>query len=691
MGTEATTAAGGIRLRRIDAGTFLMGNDRPLPDALLTSPSCFRYGDFDERPVHRVTITRPFYLAECPITNAQYELFDPAHRALRGKRGYSGAGDEAAVYVSWHDAAAYCRWLSEREGAVFRLPTEAEWEYACRAGSATPFSGGDELPAGAARNQRRTWFPDAWRTTGENVVPLTVGRTPPNRWGIRDLHGNVEEWCLDWYGPYPDRELSDPTGPREGDFRVTRGGSHSTEPYYLRSCNRAGALPEERNWLIGFRVVRAGFPASPRTAPGAPVPLHGINVLQTTAPVAAAPVAAAPETAAPETAAPETAAPPTAGADAAPCFRGPLRYVHVPAGSYGPQFSRHNHDPAICQCPNGDLLAIWYSCVEEPGRELAILASRLRAGRAAWEPASVFWDAPDRNDHAPALFCNGRRMFHFNGISAAATWGPLRTILRTSDDSGATWSKARFINDHHGPRNMPIAAAFALRDGTLALPCDAVSVGHGGTALWLSGDGGETWRDAVGTIAGIHASAVELADGRLLAFGRGDEVDGRLAQSVSADRGKTWEYSASPFPPIRGSQRLVLTRVRGACRAGSDPLLVVSFANEPADSERAFTVPAGAGAGGREGVSGMYCAVSFDDGASWPFRRPVSDDGPDRVIEAMDGAPCVMGPRNAEVNGYLTACQSADGRIQLLSSTNHYSFNLAWLVETPPINGPLPP
>ena len=100
-----------------------MGNDRPLPDALL-SPSCFRYGDFDERPVHRVTITRPFYLAECQVTNAEYELFDPAHRELRGKLGLSRDDDEAAVFVSWHDAVAYCRWLSEREGAEFRLPTE---------------------------------------------------------------------------------------------------------------------------------------------------------------------------------------------------------------------------------------------------------------------------------------------------------------------------------------------------------------------------------------------------------------------------------------------------------------------------------------------------------------------------------------------------------------------------------------
>ena len=247
----------GMRLRRIDAGSFLMGNDRALPDALL-SPSCFRHGDFDERPVHRVTIIRPFYLAECQVTNAQYEMFDPAHRELRGKLGFSSDDDEAVVFVSWHDAAAYCRWLSEREGAEFRLPTEAEWEYACRAGSSTPFSSGDAPPPGVAKNQRRTWFPDPSRTTGDNVVPLHVGRTPPNPWGLCDMHGNVEEWCLDWYGPYLDRDASDPTGPPDGDFRATRGGSHSTETYYLRSgqpCGGAAARTQLADRVSG-RVRR---------------------------------------------------------------------------------------------------------------------------------------------------------------------------------------------------------------------------------------------------------------------------------------------------------------------------------------------------------------------------------------------------------------------------------------------------
>ena len=634
----------GMILKKIEPGTFLMGNDRPLPDDLL-SASCFRYGDFDERPVHHVTISSKFFIGECQVTNAQYEQFDPAHRALRGKLGYSKEDTEAVVFVSWHDAVAFCRWLSEKEGAEYRLPTEGEWEYACRAGTKSAFYTGEELPADFMKNPGQTWFPDGARTTGENVVPLHVGQTPENPWGLIDMHGNVEEWCWDWYGPYRERHQIDPTGPDIGDFRVTRGGSHSTELYYLRSANRAAALPEEQSWIIGFRVVRAPAPAKTQPDEGAGVPRHMINVLQDTVPAIKA-------------------------TSDEPFFSGPKRYVKIPAKSYGPMFSRHNHDPVICQCPNGDMLAIWYSCVTEPGRELSILASRVRAGESAWEPASVFWDAPDRNDHAPALWCDGSRMYHFNGLSAAATWGPLQTILRTSDDSGATWSKAKIIIGEHGPRHMPVASVFSLRDGTIVLPCDAVTTGNGGTALWMSRDGGDTWHDAGGTIAGIHASAEELADGRLLAFGRGDEIDGHMAMSVSTDGGKSWKYSPSPFPPIRGGQRLVLRRIMGTCAAGKNPLLFISFANEAHDSAM-------------RPMSGMFCAVSFDDGATWPFIRLVSDGSPQRIIEAMDGMPCTMGPHTAEPNGYLTACQSAEGMVQLISSTNHYVFNLGWLIEEP--------
>jgi len=226
----------GMRLVRIAPGTFQMGSAQG--------------GDFDERPAHRASISRAFYLGATEVTNAQYEKFDPEHRRLRGKLGFSRQDDEAVVFVSWHDADRFCRRLSQQEGLPYRLPTEAEWEYACRAGSTTAYQPGDTLPQAYQKNVVQSWFPGSPQS-GEGPVELVVGRTPPNPWGLFDMHGNVEEWCLDWYGPYQATGQTDPVGWADGDFRVTRGGSHSTMLEYLRSANRSGALPKDKHWLIG--------------------------------------------------------------------------------------------------------------------------------------------------------------------------------------------------------------------------------------------------------------------------------------------------------------------------------------------------------------------------------------------------------------------------------------------------------
>ena len=637
----------GMRFVRIEPGTFRMGNDEPLPDHLVRLPNR-RCGDSDERPAHRVTISRPFYLGACEVTNAQFEEFDPSHGGLRGKARFSKEDDEAVVFVRWFDAVAFCEWLSRKEGLPHRLPTEAEWEYACRAGTTTPFHTGDALPEAFHKNARMSWYPDPHLgQTEKDLVPLTVGQTPPNAWGLYDMHGNVEEWCLDWYGPYDEHDQTDPVGLADGNFRVTRGGSHSTELYYLRSSNRMGTLPEERSWLIGFRVLIGELPQT-KPSPMPPRALHEREVRQE----APSDLPERPDL-------------------SKPYFKGPRVYMRIPPGSDGPIFSHHNHVPAVVACPNGDILAIWYTCREEPGREVATAASRLRVGAEEWEPTSLFWDAPDRNDHASALWLDERgTIYHFVGLSVAATWGNLATIMRTSQDNGATWSKARFIIPEHGARHMPITSVIRTRDGALVLPCDAVTGGEGGTALWISDDEGVTWRDAGGTIAGIHAGVVQLRDGRLLAFGRGDTIDGKMPMSISADMGARWTYQASPFPPIHMGQRLSLLRLR------EGPVFFASFANEP----MAIT-----DASGKERtITGLYCAVSFDECRTWLCRRPVSDDGPERLVETMDGYFRPMSRSHSEPAGYLAACQAADDLIHLVSSRNHYVFNLAWLATPPP-------
>ena len=634
---RAFTNSVGMRMVRVEPGAFLMGS---------------RDGDLDEEPPHVVEITRPFYAGAFEVTNAQYEQFDPNHRALRGKLGFSNDDDEAVVFVSWHDAVAFTEWLSEREGLPYRLPTEAEWEYAARAGTTTPYHTGDDLPAAFLKNPRASWYPDKDRPHPDDVVPLTVGRTPPNAWGLYDVHGNVEEWTLDWYGPYTADGASDPVGRAAGDFRVTRGGSHSTEPYYLRSANRMGTLPENEHWLIGFRVVLGAMPETAPLPVPAPPPVQLGVAQRVPAGVADGPPADTP-------------------------YFAPLRpYIKLNPTERGP-FYYHNHQAAISETPNGDLLAIWYTTKEETGRYLAQAASRLRYGADQWEPASIFWDVPDRNDHGAALFWDGdETIYHMTGLSVAATWGNLAMVARTSTDNGATWSPGRLVHPEHGLRNQVIASMIRTADDRLIVTADAVSIGSGGTAIHVSADGGATWTDPGGTIAGIHASVVELTDGRLLAFGRGDNVDGRMPKSVSADGGATWTVTASPFPPIASTQRIVLLRLQ------EGPLFFASFAdNQPFTAADSTVYPG----------SGLFAAVSYDDGETWPVRKLLTTGEPAHWRTTARSRDFVMSPYTAEPRGYMAVTQARDRTVHLISSVYHYAFNLAWLTTPHEAPGVLPP
>ena len=149
-GSKETVNSIGMRLVRIEPGTFHMGQDGPAADYRMDKhPGKFDDADWDERSAHRVTISAPFFMGATEVTLAQYRQFRPDHR--KGQ----GADDEAVTFVSWHDAVEFCEWLSAKEGRTYRLPTEAEWEYACRAGTQTLFNTGDSLPAGFHK-----WFGD---------------------------------------------------------------------------------------------------------------------------------------------------------------------------------------------------------------------------------------------------------------------------------------------------------------------------------------------------------------------------------------------------------------------------------------------------------------------------------------------------------------------------------------------------
>jgi len=287
-------------------------------------------GDYDERPVHKVRISKSFLMGAYEVTNKQYELFNPEHKSVRGKYHLSTDDDEAVIYVSWYDAVAFCKWLSDKEALPCRLPTEAEWEYAARAGTTTNYYVGDVLPRKYENMPGNSCLVK---------TKINVGKTPPNPWGLYDMHGNVEEWCYDWYGPYQKRKRKDPVGYVDGDFRVTRGGSFGTYAYFLRSANRMATLPSERQWATGFRVVIGELPKTkPMKLP--PKPYHQQNVIQRSADV----VKQGPD--------PDK-----------PYFKGPRKYMKIAPDAIGPLFAGHNHSPFITACPNGDLLATWFTCV----------------------------------------------------------------------------------------------------------------------------------------------------------------------------------------------------------------------------------------------------------------------------------------------------------------------------------------
>jgi formylglycine-generating enzyme required for sulfatase activity len=656
-----------LSLVPIQAGTFQMGehdNDEQ---------------EWDERPLHEVTLSQSFLMSNTPITNRQYEEFDPTHRKFRGIKGLSNDDDEAVICVTWHDAVRFCEWLSKKEGKNYRLPTEAEWEYACRAGTTTPYWYGSEFNDEEDRMQMESTDWDDAQIAEKKALfqgMLKVAQYSPNHWGLYDMHGLVEEWCLDWYQLYTEAAQMDPRGPESGDFKVTRGGSHHTDPHHLRSASRFAALPEDSHWLIGFRVVLAPPPTSSFSSSN-PLPLCQQNISQNVYPYPKITPNLNPNH---------------------PYWRPPISYVNFPTSDLSGPFYSHNHCPSITWCANGDLLAIWFSTMLESGREMVILGSRLRQGADAWDPASVFFKCPGRNMTGSALFNDGNgTILHFNGIDVSSSWANLVLALRISTDNGATWNHPRLINPNHQYRNQVISGTLRTHDGMLIQCCDAVPGAAGGTAVHLSRDGGQTWVDpgynrptptfqkgeSGAWIAGIHGHMVELKDGRWLALGRGNDIDGMMPMSISSDQGQNWTYYPSPFPPITGAQRLVLMRLQ------EGPLFLATFTEPYRNYKRnaGLGEPPGLHFLKNDGTAyrgwGLFVALSYDEGETWPVRKLLTDGEIREVNKHLTPWRCVTDATHAEPLGYFAATQSPDGLIHLISSGTYYCFNLKW-IETRP-------
>jgi formylglycine-generating enzyme required for sulfatase activity len=194
-----------------------------------------------------------FWMGQTEVTQGQY-------KSVMNAEPWSGEGsvrvdaNNPAVYIIWEDAAAFCRKLSQQEGETYRLPTEAEWEYACRAGTTTQFSFGDSDSSlgDHAWCQSNTYY------VGQPYAH-PVGQKKPNPWGLYDMHGNVGEWCSDWHDEdyYSNSPSVDPNGPLSGDYRSRRGGSWGSGVLMLRSSYRLSGRPVVRYGGVGFRVVRS--------------------------------------------------------------------------------------------------------------------------------------------------------------------------------------------------------------------------------------------------------------------------------------------------------------------------------------------------------------------------------------------------------------------------------------------------
>ncbi len=271
----------GVKLEMVlvPAGAFTMGDDTGLDD---------------EKPAHKVTMTKPFYLGRHEVTVAQFRRFVEATGyktdAEKGT-GFQGAfgwnretmefamneeyswrspgfpqsDSDPVVNVSWNDATAFCEWLSHEEGKSYRLPTEAEWEYACRAGTTTAYFHGDETEGAAkvgnvADAAFEEQFPELEGFIKANdgfAHTSPAGSFAPNAFGLHDMHGNVWEWCADWYDPeyYAQTPVNDPPGPASGEERVYRGGGWFNCTRGCRSASRSASQPENRNLTLGFRVA----------------------------------------------------------------------------------------------------------------------------------------------------------------------------------------------------------------------------------------------------------------------------------------------------------------------------------------------------------------------------------------------------------------------------------------------------
>ncbi|HUX58538.1 MAG TPA: SUMF1/EgtB/PvdO family nonheme iron enzyme [Bacteroidales bacterium] len=736
-----------IEFVNIPAGVFMMGAD--LDPKYITAGKSEGWRSIfiqDEFPVRKVTISYSFEIAKFETTNEQYEQFDPEHRSLRGKfRNLSAEDNEAVIYVSWDDAVAYTKWLSENdEKYTYRLPTEAEWEYVARAGTGTAYNDGKDgsiyelNPFDSTQMRKmnyywqypltlsngcRSWV--TWKPQNcfgvEKAYPaasdikdadLSVGQQGPNNFGVYDMHGGVEEWVNDWYGPYNGNDTIDPVGYKTGDFKVVRGGSHNDHIQHTRSANRMSSATNDMHYLLGFRVVRV---------PKKQV-LKGATMKQPVRPWNNVILSKKFEW---KTDTKESKFSITSLYNVVPTKIDGAHYgsdEQVKQFGFDSQNNKplltgpvyaENHSPTICWAENGDILISWFSGESEVGPELTLLASRgqrLADGSLNWTAPSEFLKAADRNMHSSNLFNNSVRvsagkdkafvLYQLASIGLTGRWDKQALGYRTSIDNGVTWSTVKMIleidRELDGGATTIQGQMFQTLDGTFAGAKDDVkSTG----SMIISTDGGKSWEhrgfsrttpDSL-RIKGIHAQVVDIDDinndGKRDLFyisrDKGEYFDGKAPQGFSIDGGFSWSsHAPSIFPSIGSGKRMTLIRLNyspdNSKYPGKKPLLFTGF------SEKGFI--ARDGEGEINTITGLYVAISYDEGKTWPqeYRHVVSNlQGNDtKTIKiGVNANDNILTKTNGQKEGYMVATQTPDGIIYLTDGKVVYTFNLAWVMN----------
>lgn len=636
-GETPKLAANGIPATvSVKPGTFRMGSDAAeLPAGFIKNFGVMstrpKHGDYDELPAHEVRISKGFRIGVTQVSPEEFAKFDPKYKAHAATPAY-------AAGVSWEQAMAYCAWLTKKTGKLWRLPTEAEWEYVARAG-------GD-------------------KTFGDSDKPHAVDE--PNAFGVENLSVGRPEWTLDWYGPYrPDNQI-DPTGVASSMTRVIRGGGldwrhtatktspdlnvPATAPYFVRPANRASAPPSyaSETGNIGFRVVQGPMPITPHT----PARNFFFQTAVKQKDLLGRPALSR------ATDTPDMAKPLYRTHELFPNLNGKTMMGTGWKIGLAQGLGVAYHNSAIQVLPNGDLLAAYYNSPDyEDDPDQTVMTMRRRAGSLEWDMPEPWPAFADAGLAAPVIWNDPAHQAQPNG-KVWFFWGFARLIgaqpfaWATSIDNGASWSSAHFPTFPQPIGryvSQPINSIVRGPDGAIYLPTDSTgrdSDGNGSiSAVWKTADEGKTWSDTGGRTAGRHTTIVFAKNGDLLGIGgKNSQIDDRMPMATSHDFGKTWTKSKTPFDELMSGERPSVIRLK------SGRLFFVADYNPKPEKHLH--------------KDGAYVALSDDDARTWTIKRL---------------------PKNILTVGYTTATQGPDEVIHIVTSKNKVNYeielNEAWIFD----------